>query len=409
MAILRKEILPTGKYFVVSGNERVEKEFSPSYLRHIAKTGNKMLKAGLKVPAPFGHRKSATPDTPPDDPSTNAGYWNRFWVSTESGKPGLWGEVDVPGSEDDPNSPIFKVKNTAKETSVCIRDKYIDGKQRKWENALLHVALVNHPVVPGQKDFEDVPDSGSVVNLSTVSASSHSPANISGLIKKLRDVVKIYLPDDCTEDTLVKDLTVAVGQYELSPPGKITGVEPVPVYMSNLPNKENDMPMSNEQIQSIVASGAINPSTGKAFVAEDFTLLKDTVSPEDKKTASVLKAFTNKVIEQAKRSVTDRINQLVTTNRITKDYADQHLIPKVEFQMSLVGTQDNPQIADHPLETTLSALEALPMPQATPQPNQYFLGSQTPVTNPMLDTGTINMSTEDMNKAIDAMLQHLPC
>jgi hypothetical protein len=409
MPLLRKEIIPAGKYSVVTPQGRVLKEFTPSYLRHISKTANKMVKSGLRIPTPFGHSKDATPHAS-DNPANNAGYWNRFWVSTENGKPGLWGEVDVPGTEEDPNSPYYKAKHTAKETSVCIHENYVDGKQRKWQNALMHVALVNHPVVPNQKDFEHVPDNTSVVNMSMLTEKDPTLTvpDISGLIKKLRDVCKIYVPDNTTPETFIKDLAVAVGQYELCPPGRTEGIDPVPVYMSTQ-IKDSDMPLSQDQIKSIVESGTINPVTGKAYVAEDFNVAATAPSPEDKKVGAVLKAFTNKFIDQARSSVTNRINSLIESGRITKEYAEKHLHPKVEFQMSLVGTQDNPEIADHPLEVTLSALEALPTPASAPNlPHQFSASTATSQDNPLFVNSADNMSEEQISKAVDEMLAHLP-
>lgn len=381
---------------------RVDKEFSPSYLRHISKTGNKMLKAGLRVPTPFGHSKEAVPDAS-DNPKDNAGYWKRFWVSTENGKPGLWGEVEIPGSDDDPESPYYKAKHTAKETSVCIHEQYIDGKKRKWDNAIMHVALVNHPVVPGQKDFEHVPDNTSVVNMSMLSTHATTGVeDISGLVKKLREVVKLYLPDNCTIETLVKDLTVAVGQFELCTPNKDGGIVPAPVYLSTQ-TKDQNMPMSKEQIDAIVASGTVNPTTGKPFTSDDLAI-QSQATPEDKKSAALLKAFTNKLVEQAKNSVVARINSLVESGRISKEYADTHLQPKVEFQMSLIGTQENPAIADHPLSMTLSALESLPAPT-----NTSSTGTMPPVgqSNPFQGDAS-QLSDEDQSKAIQMMLSTLP-
>lgn len=438
MPALRKEILPAGKYLVSSGSSRALKEFSAKYLNSIAKTANSMIRSGLKIPAPFGHRKDATPESVPDDPSTNAGYWTRFWVSDESGTPALWAEAEIPGSEDDPNSPYYKVKHTAKETSLCIREDFQDGKQRRWKNAILHVALVNNPVVPDQKDFQDT-----LINMSMVSLSSHKPneseepedpnnetskakdsskeskpsskygiqrskkhkvsdaTNLPNLVKKLRDVVKLYLPDDTTHETLIKDLMIAVGQYELSPPSGTSGVEPIPVYMSTH-TKDEDIFMTPEQIQAIVDAKVTNPLTNKPFLPEDFKT-RDSSSE-----SSLIKAFANKIVEQTRRSITDRINNLVSSGRVTQDYANQHLIPKVEFQMSLTGTKDNPSIADHPLETVLIALEGLPSkPQLNP-PGQYTMSNSVEVPNPLLDASMESIPDDKLDEAIKSMLQHLP-
>jgi hypothetical protein len=74
----------------------------------------------------------------------------------------------------------------------------------------------------------------------------------------------------------------------------------------------------------------------------------------------------NKFQADKQQSIQQRISSLVAKGVITKEYADSVLAPKVQFEMSLT----NPE--DHPLEISLSTLEALP---AAKQPIAHDAGN----------------------------------
>jgi hypothetical protein len=399
MPLLIKDVIPEGTFLVSSNKGRIRKTFDKDYLNRIAATGNAMLAAGLKIPAPFDHKKAAVPKTSDEldkelsSPEVsglstfdNAGYYQAFLVSKENGKDVLQVVLDAPGSKDDATSPYFKALNTAKEVSISLNDEYMDGLGRVWKDAPLHIALVNHPVVPNQKGFEECPAGSNIVNMSMME-SDDSETLIGELKVALREAANLILPDSCNATTFLRDLLVAASQLRHSKPNNDT-IEPVPVYMSI---GESDMAMSQEQALSIVSAKVINPTTKAPYTMEDLgfktkdqvdlsTLQKELSEKEAKLNNAqiMITAFSRKLVEDTKNAIQRRVNDLVARKVVTKEYADAHLLPKVAFEMSI----KDGSIADHPLEMVLSTLEAT-APTVTPSSAQSFDGT---IRIPSLDT-----------------------
>lgn len=372
--LLTKEIIPANTYKVRSNQGRIRRKFDPEYLSKIASTSNQMLAAGLKIPAPFDHHKDARPRTEEQEKEwiavneakssfENAGYWKKFWVAPNSkGVPSLYGELDAVGDISDTKSPAYKVKNSNQEVSVSIADNFEDGLERTWTDGLLHVAVVHHAVVPGQEPFME---GVTVVNMSMVEESEPGSGSES-VIEELKVALRklsVNLPGSTNTATFLRDLLIAVSQI---PDKSHEGIEPVPIYMSI---GDTDMPMTKEQAESIVATKAVNPATKQPFTMEDLGFkvastapleLQASLAEKDKTINGLMQltsAFKNKIINDAKQVMQQRISALVNAKVIPKEYADTHLVPNVEFQMSVLDGQ----IQAHPLEITLSALEtALP-------------------------------------------------
>src|SRR5262249_40432009 len=73
--------------------------------------------------------------------------------------------------------------------------------------------------------------------------------------------------------------------------------------------------------------------------------------------------------DEATRAYMTRIDQLVASRRITRDYASRQLVPlivKDAHQAAQSGTDGQ---AACPLETILAALEALPLPAGVSAPS----------------------------------------
>ena len=403
--LVTKEIIPANTYKVRSNKGRILREFTPEYLKKIADTSNNMLAAGLKIPAPFDHNKEAKPQTEEEiainktkSSFANAGYWKNFWIATNSkGKPALYGQLDAAGDISDKESPAYKVMNTNQEVSVSINENFEDGLGRTWSDGLVHVAVVNHAVVPDQEPF--MQDGVTVVNMS-MAAGSDSESVVEELKAVLRKL-KINLPGSTTAETFMRDLLIAANQL---PDASNDQIEPVPIYMSI---GDNDMALSEAQAKALVDTKAVNPVTSKPFTMEDLgfkpVVPKDNTEilaslAEKDKIIDGLKhlthAFRNKFITDSKNAIQQRISALINAGVINKDYAEANLIPKVEFQMSITDGQ----IQSHPLEVTLSALEAIAKPpKHTPggfPDNAVIEDNLTP---------SEDLSEDDITKALDAM------
>jgi len=371
MPLLTKQVLPANTYKVRSGGQRVSKQFDEVYLRKIAETTNKMITAGLKIPAPFDHHKDARPLTEKEidenkgsSSFNNAGYWTSFWVAPDSkGVPTLYGQADISGDVSDPNSPAYKAMNTAKEVSISLANNFEDGIGRTWTDGLVHVALVTHAVVPDQEPFQD---NTTVVNMSMIEMSSHEGDNTS-IIEELKAAlkkVKINLPGSTNPDSFLRDLLVAVEQIGSNDQSQL---EPAPIYMSIGDN----MPLSKEQAEALVATKTVNPATKLPFTMDDLGFQVkpptkvvdmsniDKLLEEKDKAIEGLKgmvlAIKNKFQAEKQQSVQARISALLKKGVISKEYADTVLNPKVTFEMSLTNMEA------HPLDIPLSALESLPV------------------------------------------------
>lgn len=407
MPLLRKHVLSPGKFKVTTSNGPMWKEFSIEDLQRYSDNTNKMLNAGLKVPAPFGHSKKAVPnkEEPKDSPFNNAGYWEMFRIEpTEKGELGVFGYASIPGSDQDSNSPYFKAKHTAKEVSVCTKELFEDGHGNKWNDIFAHVALVNNPVFHGQEEFQDFPENSLTVNMSMAYSDNDPVENeLPALRKALLEAFDISLPECKDVKQFVRDLLVAALQKKPNQ-GSAQTFEISPVYMSL---EGNDMKLTIDQAKAVVATKAVNPATQAPFTLADFgfsestsdvqlSLLQEDLKKKEAvivKQQSIIKALQSASAETIKKNIAQRINQLVSKNIITKTHAEAQLLPKLEFQMSL---DESGAISSHPLEITLSTLEAL-------VPVQGSNGSQgIPAANPYAETSQgDNMTLTDIMKEFD--------
>ena len=429
MPLLTKEILPVrDDYKVRRGSERVHKAFDEAYIRRIAAQSNKMIGAGLVIPAPFDHVKEAVPRTRQEilvnkaaSSFNNAGEWKSFWVApNEKGVPALYGQVDAPGSESDKESPYYKLKNICKEVSVSLADNYQDGLGRTWTDGLLHVAVVNHAIVPDQSPFED---SVTIVNMSMVDPDndtddsddgepgSKSEGALGELRTALQSKLNVVLPSDTSPKTFMRDLLTAVLNVTTN---NQHDVEPIPVYMST--GDSNDMGISQAQAEALVATKALNPATNQPFTMEDFGFKKAPATPptdmsglaskvtelesENSKLRQVATMLKKRFETNLTEGIQSRINKLVAAGVVTKEWADKMLNPQVAtYNMSALP---NGEIAPHPLEVTLSALETI-------QPKQIQQSDGLPYGSQILpfDDGSGDVSTADMDKELDSLFATL--
>lgn len=410
MPFLDKEIVPENTYLAASPTGRIRRKFSRAYLEKLAETGNSMLAAGLNIPAPFGHSKFAKPETEIElnnkkgtEPFNNAGYWKHFYIAEKDGKPSLKGLADIPGNDIDANTPYYKALNTAKEVSISIHDEFVDGLERKWPDAIMHVALVNHAIVPGQTPFE-VPTGANVVNMSM--ADNDADDTDASLMAKLKNMLNesmnIVVFESMNASNFLKELLVAVSQR--GPNGKATDeITPAPIYMSI-----GDTMIPKDQAEAIVATKAVNPTTKLPFTMKDFghevqaTVNLSTLATENaelkqklNQSANTVIALVKKLAADATKSVKNRIDKLVE-NGLDRTWAEANLIPKAQVDMSTFGASG--EFGEHPLEIALSALEMQYKPKAT---SEFPMGDVFLPPAGLHDTGTQQMSDAELAASIN--------
>lgn len=384
----KKPIVTTGVY-TIPGDVPRKVKIDHQRLEHWENQFKKMKDAGVSVPAPWNHSKEAIPMSSGNDGTLprsdiNAGWWDKLWV--EDGT--LWGELDVPQSED-----AVKIGTNVKETSIYVRPKFEDGSGNKWEDSLMHIALVTHPIENGQGNFMPVgEDAGIALSMShlteplkmaspekaeeQVSANpvgvnedrENSQNGVPALLESLR-AVAIDLPEDTNDTNFMERLLVALRQKKasehpedksVSTPPEGAKEQPAPVAMSQENAKEIEASSDDKQLDEVVMS---HPKFQAA-----------------QKTVSFLMGH---IGNQHKEQLVTRRDSLIQQGKITEEYASQHLNPSIDgFQMSF---GEDGSVAECSAAKIMDALEAA-----------------TSLTTNILGGGN---SSQDLNKLALAMSQ----
>ena len=352
----KKPIVTTGIY-TIPGETPKKVKITHDRLSHWVKQFDSMKEAGISVPAPWNHSKDALPMSVGNDGTLprsdiNAGWWEKIWMQDGT----LWGELDVPRSED-----AVKIGTNVKESSIYVRPEFNDGSGNKWDDSLMHIALVTHPIENGQGNFEAVEEMEqgialsmsqlteplSMSNLDDVrpggSVTTPQKNGIQEMLDSLRAVM-IDLPDDTNDVNFMERLLVALRQKKASEnpeedsitnPPEGAKEQPAPVAMSQ--EKENDV---KETIpQETTAEEVLSHPSYQAAT----------------KTISFLMSHLNGQ-EQAK--LQERRNALLASGKVSEDYASKHLDPVIsEFKMSF-GEDGSVEVCN--AATIMDALEAAP-------------------------------------------------
>lgn len=378
MVTFEKTILKEGKYR--QWNEAQKKyEFVPvtrERLQNLVQTFTKMKSNGMKVPGPWKHDFGITALSVGDngllaDSTQNAGFWDDLTTKIDSdGKMALVGKIDAPGDPNDPNTPAGKIGTIVKDTSIYTRRNvpFTTDKDEVLDEAIMHIALVTHPIETGQSNFQLKEEESNLVMSNMVDdeelaeeqaddseESNSNPTNLSQLVDDLKNICKLFLPPSTTIDNIVENLSIAVGQYKLlqSPEDgsgvKTDSFQVEPLLMSHL---------DATQIEALISGKVVNPKTGKAYAKEDF----GSAQPQqpDTQTQLVMAAMQNSMQADRRRSYRSRIDSLVGSGRTTKAFADSNLYPQadnynIEFKDGAVAT---PMI-----ESLIMSLESIPAPE----------------------------------------------
>lgn len=367
-----------------------------------------------------------------DDANRNAGFWESAWVDETTGS--LWGVVDAPGSENDVNTPAGKLGTTVKETSVYVASKFTDPKTKQtWDEAPIHIAAVVHPVESGQSNFrhlnegmtiamslksppkaagkaeqqpqETMPAEGQIVEAAPANPEIEAAAEKVGVsppeknqqlgpdhvdgsepidqeiagggplgqvVSLLRECAGVALPADTNTQNLMERLLIALTQKQLGE-GDTAGNVYNPPEGAKLRTAPFVMSLSQNAIQAIVKSGAVNPDTGKPFTAVELSagpqITEEAVMsyPGVKNMASQLQAMTNALNDAAKNNYRGRIESAVRQGKIGQDMAKNKLLPMVDA--IVMSFQPDGKPVPQPLDLALEVLEA--NPALTPSSNPY--------------------------------------
>lgn len=369
-----KVILKEGKYRQWNEAKKAYEfvDVTPERIKKLVDTFQKMKSKGIRVPGPWKHDFNITAFTTGDNgllasSTDNAGFWEDLASKvTEDGKLGLVGTIDAPGDAQDINTPAGKIGTLVRDTSIYTRKNVpiTDGNDEVLEEAIMHIALVTHPIELNQQNFQLKDEQDACLVMSQMveepgeqgtSDTKSSPAILSQLINDLRDACKLYLPANTNIDNLVENLSIAVNQYKLlqsDPESDSETLETEPLVMSHL---------DQTQIDALINGKIVNPKTNKPYSKEDFSSspLQENKGQPDQKMMLVMSAMQNSMQNDRRKAYRSRIDSLVESGRTTKSFADSNLYPMAD-NYNLEFKDD--QVVTPPVETLLMSLESMPAP-----------------------------------------------
>lgn len=192
------------------------------------------------------------------------------------------------------------------------------------------------------------------------------------VVSLLRECAGVALPADTNPQNLMERLLIALTQKQLGE-GDTTGNVYNPPEGAKLRTAPFVMSLSQNAIQAIVKSGAVNPDTGKPFTASELSagpqITEEAVMsyPGVKQMASQLQAMTNALNDAAKNNYRGRIDAAVRQGKVGKEMADKKLLPMVDALVMSFQADGKP--VAQPLDLALEVLEA--NPALTPSSNPY--------------------------------------
>ena len=352
----KKPLVSAGLYTVPTSDGSRKVAIDPERLAHWTSQFNKMKEKGISVPAPWAHSKDSLPIQMGNDGTLprsdmNAGWWNKMWVEDNT----LWGELEVPQNED-----AIKIGKNVRESSIYVRPQFEDGGGNIWNDSLMHIALVTHPVENGQDNFQPI-EMANGDEISLAMSQLTEPLSMATKVEDVRGVPvgssvkdvlealranRIDLPDDTDDDNFMERLMTALRQKKVSESPEEESItkqpegakeQPAPVAMSQTKDQKNEV-QGVEKNQDAVELVMSHPKYQAAQQTIQFLL--------------------NHLGEQAKTGLSERRDNLISGGKITEEYAQQHLDPAIEaFQMSFGddGKQQGCSAA-----TIMEALESAP-------------------------------------------------
>lgn len=348
MPIFSKSILKSGTYNV--GGKQVY--VSPERVSRFAETFRQMRDNGLKIPAPYHHDPKAVPVRENAEPSDvdayrNAGFWTQMIeVKSDDGKESeLIGVIDAPRDED-----ADRIGKTVTEVSPILADKWVDGKGNEYKDAITHVALVTHPIQPGQENFiamshflshrdltgqtklaHTEPDGDECPQGQNIRASNATIAQALPILQR----IGLSLPADTTEENFAERVIVAA-----------LAIEGHQAHDDEDANREDDTqnppPKSKEKPSPIAMANTPKPNE---------TPEAPQLTPEQN---AQLKFANDAILDRYKA----RIEALVHTGRAAAKYAQETLVPMLNSHQVEFSAEG--KLVPGPLDTVLTALEAIP-------------------------------------------------
>lgn len=367
-----KQILKPGKYRAHTLDGPKDVEVSEERLKQWVDTFSSMTdqEDPLRIPAPWKHDGSNPITTDEKAADNNAGFWEKLWQEKDGS---VWGTLDVPREED-----ASKVGTSVREVSPYVLPNWSDGLKREYKEGPLHIALVTHPVMPGQTNFEKVKGKhtkgtpalalamsqmifaegvAEPQSATNVASTNASDASVKDALEALARH-NITLPQDTTAENFIERIITAVialdgKEQNEEDPNRVQGQgteKPLPIAMG-----ENVMKVT-------VSKDGKALEFASATECEEFqSTVKDHEAKQTESETAIKKAL-GFACEAVKKSFIARIESLVTSGKLPRSVAVDKLKPMVEaYEFSL---DDKGERVKGHIDTSLEIAEAYP-PNAT--------------------------------------------
>lgn len=406
---------------------------TPARLKEWVDNTNKARKLGVKIPAPFAHqdkdRRFPMPVVLGTDGATlsdaysgsqgiswdaqvNGGFWeDDFAIDPETG--GIQGFVEAPGEENDPNTPAGKIGTTVKETSVFVmgpRKVVVNGVEHEIGEHLAHVAMCLHPAQPGQRNFEPLPQEKITDDLKLAMSFCMNDlvtANV-GATAATTGATTLQDPTKPQDQELLDTITMLASVTYISLPPSTNRENFITNLNVCLRQKSADQQEKQKEEESLTQR-----PIGSATQSPSIAMSQTTQTTDSKNTSNdaVFALLMNNLVNDKKKSLTQRVNALVTSGRVAKTFADEKLLPRIN---SIVMSAEqiiaaNGAAPRDPVEDLIEGLEASQPLTGTAMSDNDGGGWQTPTdvtveTNPT-DTTTDAISDKDADEIIGEALQ----
>jgi len=331
MPQFKKQILRPGTYHVVGldGKRRPE-DISLDRIALWVDSFKKMREAGVRVPAPWGHKGLlASNEQRPEfsDPRLNAGFWNDLWIDPKTGD--LYGQLEVPDGHPDAD----KIGTTVVEVSPMVLENWTDGNGKTYKEAPVHIALCTSPVVPGQENFEQVKDAAGMVCSLLMQAPPPGATSDNAIVPSVDTTQAAMMPMQTPEQMMM-------GLLEA---------------MRNLRALGLDLPPDTNPMNFIER---INVAARAALSARRTIGMDIRQEPSPVVMSNSYELYANAL---AKQNIENRLKALEKTGRLTAEYRKKHIDPLLSGFKLALDKDGNPEPST--LESLIAALESIPVPR----------------------------------------------